>query len=262
MLIPGASDGCLANLGSGAMEPGLLALTIGTSGAVRMTVNEPKPDPGGRTFNYVLLPGTFVTGGPVNNGGIILKWFAEQILGKPFGQAGEFKWFLDEASKIPPGAGGLTCLPWFMGERAPIWNAAATGIFHGMTLRHSRTHMMRALVEGICFSLYSIAEILEHCAGPIDKIMASGGFTASNQWIQMIADIFNKPVQVAQDTDASATGAAMLGFIATGEANGWEDFRSWMGSRQSFTPESGAVALYHEAYQRFNELATTYGMNK
>jgi gluconokinase len=257
-LIIGGSDGCLANLGSGAMETGLLALTIGTSGAVRMTVQKPAPDPMGRTFNYILWPGAFVTGGPVNNGGIIIKWFSEAILGRHFRGAEDFKWFLDEAGAVLPGAEGLTCLPWFLGERAPIWDARATGIFHGMTLRHTRAHMMRAIVEGICFSLYSIAEILTQTAGPVERVLASGGFTASPAWVQMIADIFGTPVDLAQDADASATGAAMLGFIATGEAQGPEDFLSWTGSHQRFMPDTKRQDLYREAYKKFTQLSGSY----
>jgi gluconokinase len=254
-LIIGGSDGCLANLGSGTMEPGQLALTIGTSGAVRMTVPKTAPDPMGRTFNYILWPGAFITGGPVNNGGIILKWFSEAILGRHFRGAEDFKWFLDEACSVPPGAEGLTCLPWFLGERAPIWNASATGIFHGMTLQHTRAHMMRAIVEGICFSLYSIADIVGQTSGPAERILASGGFTASPAWVQMIADIFGKPVELVQEADASAMGAAIIGFIATGEAKGWEDFRSWMKNQQRFTPDANNQELYKEAYRRFVQLS-------
>ncbi len=254
-LVIGGSDGCLANLGSGTMEPGQLALTIGTSGAVRMTVPHPAPDPLGRTFNYILWPGAYVTGGPVNNGGIIIQWFSEAILGRPFRGAEDFNWFLDEACRVPPGAEGLTCLPWFLGERAPVWDAGARGIFHGMTLQHSRAHMMRAIVEGICFSLFSIAEILAQTAGPAARIFASGGFTASPAWVQMIADIFGKPVELVQDADASAMGAAIIGFIATGEAQGWEDFQSWWGSRKRFKPETKDQGLYRDAYHRFLKLS-------
>ena len=145
-----------------------------------------------------------------------------------------------------------------MGERAPIWDAGATGIFHGMTLRHTRAHMMRAIVEGICFSLFSIAGILAETAGPADRVRASGGFTASAQWVQMVADIFGRPVDVAQDTDASATGAAMLGFIATGEASGWADFRSWTASPATFLPAPEQQERYRDAFQRFSALAQTF----
>lgn len=254
-LIAGASDGCLANLGSGAMETGILALTVGTSGAVRMTVKEPRTDPEGRTFNYILMPGYFVTGGPVNNGGIILKWFSEQILGKTFSGAEDFSWFLDEAAKTPPGANGLICLPFFMGERAPFWNAAVKGLFYGMRLSHNRSHMMRAIVEGICFSLFHVSEIVSANAGSYNRILASGGFTQSEQWMQWIADIFGKTVQVAQDNDASATGAAMLGWMAIGRNSEWSDFKTWVHIRQSFEPRKDYHEMYKDIFKAYKALA-------
>jgi gluconokinase len=253
-VVLGATDGCLANLGSGVMEPGLLALTIGTSGAVRMTIPEPRPDRQGRTFNYRFFSDNCITGGPINNGGIVLKWFAEQILGKPFNRDEGFRWFLQEAAKAPTGAEGLICLPYFLGERAPIWNAAATGMLQGMHLRHNQTHMMRALVEGISFSLCQIAEILEQNTGSYSSIRVSGGFTSSETWVQWIADIFGRPVQVSQDMDASATGAAMLGWKATGRISAWKDLEAWVQVRQVFPPDAARSQEYREYYGKFTSL--------
>jgi gluconokinase len=255
VVFPGGSDGCLANLGSGAMEPGLLALTIGTSGAVRMTLPYPAPDPLGRLFNYILLPGAYVSGGPVNNGGIILKWFSEAMLGRPFSNKADFGWFLDEACSVPPGAEGLTCLPWFLGERAPVWNARATGLFHGCTVTHTRTHLMRAVVEGISFNLRQVADMLCTQTVPVTKVLASGGFSASPKWVQMIADIFQVPVRCATHEDASATGAAMLGFIGIGEAQDWRDFINWTSTEKDVVPDQTHREAYAQAYARYCTVA-------
>ena len=255
VVFPGGSDGCLANLGSGAMEPGLLALTIGTSGAVRMTLPQPVPDPQGRLFNYILLPGAYVSGGPVNNGGFILKWFSESMLGRPFGSKADFNWFLTEAVTCAPGADGLVCLPWFLGERAPVWNARATGLFHGCTVTHTRSHLMRAIVEGISFNLRQVADILSAQTVPVRRLLASGGFTASPDWVQMIADIFQVPVRCATNEDASATGAAMLGFIGSGEAGDWRDFDSWATVQQDVFPDPAQREAYARAYARYCAIA-------
>jgi gluconokinase len=254
-VFPGASDGCLANLGSGAMEPGLLALTIGTSGAVRMTLPQPATDPEGRLFNYILLPGAFVSGGPVNNGGIILKWFSESILGRPFSSKADVNGFLEAVASVPPGAAGLTCLPWFLGERAPVWNAAATGLFHGCTVMHSREHMMRALVEGISFNLRQVADMLSSQTTPIRAVLASGGFTASPLWVQLIADIFQVPVRCATHEDASATGAAMLGFMGKGMAGSEADFHGWLSTAQEVLPDPAHREAYAQAYARYCAVA-------
>ncbi len=255
VIYPGGADGCLANLGSGAMEPGLLALTIGTSGAVRMTLPHPVHDPLGRLFSYPLLPGLFVCGGPVNNGGVILKWFSESVLGKSFSSKADFRWFMDEAASIPPGSGGLVCTPWFLGERAPLWNARATGTFHGCTVTHTRAHLMRALVEGISFNLRQVADILAAQTVPVRSVLASGGFSASPQWVQLIADIFQVPVSCTTQEDASATGAAKIGFIGAGEADGWRDFDTWTSHQQLFNPDPARREAYAQAYARYCTVA-------
>jgi gluconokinase len=261
-LVLGCTDGPLANLGSGAMHPGLLALTIGTSGAVRMTVPEAIQDHGGRLFSYPFLPGYFTVGGPVNNGGVIIKWFTENILLKPFKDSADFNAFLDEAMTVPPGAEGLICLPWLMGERAPIWNANASGFFIGLQMHHGRAHMMRALVEGICFSLKKIAGMLEEQGCSHESVYASGGFTSSTAWVQMIADIFQKPVYLSHEADASARGAAILGWMCLDGNPCPTSFASWQEKQTLFTPAQEIKKAYQEAYNRFENLAEKYGQDK
>jgi gluconokinase len=258
----GCTDGPLANLGSGAMRPGLLALTIGTSGAVRVTVPEALEDPGGGIFSYPFIPGYYTAGGPINNGAVILKWFTENILQKPFKDGVDFNAFLEEAMTVPPGAEGLVCLPWLMGERAPIWNAQASGIFIGLHMHHGRPHMMRALVEGICFSLKQIAGMLEEKGCDFQSILASGGFTASTAWVQMVADIFQKPVYFSQEADASARGAAILGWMCLEEKVDPDAFASWQESRTRLNPSRENGPAYQQAFQRFQQLSGKYGKDE
>ncbi len=114
---------------------------------------------------------------------------------------------------------------------------------------------MRAIVEGICFSLYHVSEIVSANAGSYNRILASGGFTQSEQWMQWIADIFGKPVQVAQDNDASATGAAMLGWMAIGRNSEWSDFKTWVHIRQSFEPRKDYHEMYKDIFKEYKALA-------
>ena len=119
----GASDGCLANIGSFATEEGHVALTIGTSGAIRVTRSRPMLNFKSMTFNYRLDQSTYVCCGPINNGGIALKWYAEKVLQKELETAEDYAQLLSALTTTPPGAGGLTFLPYVVGERAPIWNS-------------------------------------------------------------------------------------------------------------------------------------------
>jgi gluconokinase len=217
--IIGASDGCLANLGSGAILPGEAALTIGTSGAIRMTTEQPPYDPKERLFNYILSDGLFVAGGATNNGGNALQWFMEQFSGGVTHKeevVDDREKLMKEADTVAPGSNGLVFLPYLLGERAPIWNADAKGVWFGIRSIHERRHFMRSVLEGISFSLYQIGTSLEETVGPMQHIYASGGFTHSALWLQMVADIFNKKVLVAGVTDASAIGASIMGFHALG----------------------------------------------
>jgi len=213
-LIAGASDGCLAQLGSHALDPGHATLTIATSGALRMAAREPVADTRQRLFNYILDTEHFVAGGPVNNGGVVLKWFVQDFLQR--NGATDLDTALEAALAIPPGAEGVVCLPYLLGERAPVWDPHARGAFIGIQPQHTAMHFMRALLEGVAFGLLSIAEALQETAGPIRKISVSGGFTASPGWIQLMADIFRQPMHLHRHNDASATGAAMMGYAALG----------------------------------------------
>ncbi len=247
LIMAGSSDGCLAQLGSGAVEPGHAALTIGTSGAIRMMTRQPAEDPQSRLFSYVLTPEHYVCGGAINNGGGALQWFSKAFL--PWS---DYNNFLKTAFTAPPGAEGLLCLPYLLGERAPVWDSEARGAYVGIGQQHTSAHFQRALIEGICFGLYNVAEALESVVTPVKEVTVSGGFTASPLWIQLLADIFQKPMLLHQDEDASAIGAAMLAWHALGKADAWQ-FNA-MAAARVFEPENTHRALYMRNYKAYTLL--------
>lgn len=210
----GASDGCLAHLGSHAFKPGGASLTIGSSGAVRVSRTKPAINFSSMTFNYRLDEKTFVSGGPINNGGLVLRWFLGDILGDAPPDNDTFLAKVNATTVIAPGAEGLIFLPYILGERAPIWNSHARGVFFGLTSRHRQAHMVRAVMEGIALALYSVADTIEHFQEDITCVYVSGGATHAPVWMQMLADIFNKDMCMMASEDASALGAVMLGMRA------------------------------------------------
>lgn len=247
LIMAGSSDGCLAQLGSGAVEPGHAALTIGTSGAIRMMTARPAEDEQRRLFSYVLTPEHYVCGGAINNGGGALQWFSKAFL--PWS---DYNNFLKTAFTAPPGAEGLLCLPYLLGERAPVWDSGARGAYVGIRQQHTAAHFQRALIEGICFGLYNVAEALESVVEPVREVTVSGGFTASPLWIQLLADIFQKPMLLHQEEDASALGAAMLGWHALEKTDAWQ-FNS-MAAARVFEPESTHHAVYMRNYKAYGLL--------
>jgi gluconokinase len=207
----GASDGCMANLGSFATHPGIAALTIGTSGAIRVCGTSPVYDFNTMPFNYRLDEETFISGGPINNGGVALKWYAENLLNITLSTKDDYYNLLDTLDDTDAGCNGLLFLPYILGERAPIWNSESCGVFFGIVAQHKQHHFTRAVIEGVTMSLYQIARALERGGIDIRQINVSGGFVRSSAWVQILADIFGKKICLVNADDASATGAAFMG---------------------------------------------------
>ena len=215
----GANDGVLANLGVGAIEPGAVAVTIGTSGAIRTAVKEPVTEARGRLFCYVLAPGTWIVGGPVNNGGMILRWMRDEFGSAELETARRlgvdpYDILTRIAERAGVGAGGLLFHPYLAGERAPLWNADARGSFFGLAMHHRKEHMIRAVLEGVVFNLHAVMKIMEESGVRTQRILASGGFARSVLWRQIMADIFDREVVIGKTTEASCLGAAVLGLYA------------------------------------------------
>ena len=250
----GGSDGCLANLGSGAVRVGETALTIGTSGAVRMAVPAPETDAGERLFSYILSEELYICGGATNNGGNAVQWYADLVFGKGRWDIAALDRLVAEADSVAPGCEGLIFLPYLLGERAPIWNAEATGVFFGVRSNHEQRHFMRAVLEGVSYSLRQIGASLEETIGPIRQIHASGGFIRSASWLQMIADVFFKKVLVMGAADASATGAAMLGWKAIGVINDLETAAGLARPAAEYEPDAGRHSAYEKNYRLFTQL--------
>jgi gluconokinase len=259
--ILGASDGCLAHLGSNALKSNDVSVTIGTSGAVRMMVDVPKNDSLQRIFNYLLTDHLFVSGGPVNNGGNVVQWFAMNFLAKKITTGNDFNSFVDEAVKIAPGCDGLIFLPYIYGERAPVWDADARGVFYGINGTHTQAHFMRAVLEGICFALYGILQTLEQIMGKAGKIYVSGGFIHSRKWVALLADVFGKQILVSGSEDASAAGAAIIGLKATGLINELSEVPDFFTVAETYEPNmenhkacQNNYSVYSALYDKLKDL--------
>jgi gluconokinase len=218
--IVGGADGCLACLGSGIGQPQEASLTIGTSGAVRVKTDKLILDNQQRHFTYLLDAKSYIVGGATNNGGIIYQWLKERFTCHTHPAKEPYQAYqqLDAlAGQIPEGSEGMICLPYLLGERAPVWDARARGAFFGINITHTQAHFIRSAMEGIIFNLYTILKIIEENPNlTINHIFASGGFVQSKLWVKMVSDVFNKKVILSKSHDASARGAAIVGWEALG----------------------------------------------
>lgn len=202
--IIGSSDGCLATIGSDANDHGL-SITVGTSGAVRRMSMHPHIDPAGKTFCYCLDKNRWVRGGATNNGAVLIDWYSQKFLREPV----DLNTFCARAAKVQAGAEGLLMLPYLQGERSPVYDADASGVFMGVRHHHSHEHFMRAILEGIGFALLDIADALTEANSKME-VRASGGLSLSPEAMQILADQFGTTVHVQHREDASAIGAAMI----------------------------------------------------
>jgi gluconokinase len=257
-LIVGSSDGCMATLGAGVWGEGKATVTIEESGAVRVIGKKVLQDENERLFNYLLTEGHYVSGGPTNNCGSVFEWFAKQF--------GDFKRAFDleecienliaDASKVAPGSGGLIFLPYLQGERAPIWNPDAKGVYFGLNIKHELQHFVRATIEGIGYAIYSIGKTLqEHRT--INSLSANGSFASYPFWTQMIADVFNKPVSIKKGTgsDSVAAGAFLLSATELGIYQNIDEAAQSVELPDTFIPKKQHHNTYMKHYAIFERLS-------
>ena len=250
-VICGGSDGVLANVGSSAALSGLAAITVGTSGAVRLTSNKPLLDvPRGRTWSYLLTSGRYVSGGAINNGGIALQYLQNNLFPEVSTTA-----LLDEASQVALTDTRPLVLPYFSGERSPHWRSDAVGTIHGITLEHPRAALVRSVLESVCFCLADIWQILDPQTDT-DTIFLSGGICQSRFWSQMLADVLGTHVVLVDAADASAVGAAMLGSVALG-AGTLEQLSQTLAQQDTLQPNEHAHAHYQTRLENFRDLFAT-----
>lgn len=239
-VVLGAGDGPLGNLGVGALEPGVVGLSLGTSGAVRMVTDRPYVDEAGKLFCYNLADDAWVIGGAISNGGIVVRWggdvfgadFADEPGGNPDGM------LLDLARDVPIGAEGLIALPFLMAERAPLWNPTIPGAFLGVRRSHTREYFVRAAVEGVALMLSTIVDELDRVS-PVRQIRATGGVFRSTVWREVLAAALGKPLVVTDGADGTALGAAALALYGLGEATSLREALIALGA----DPDAGSDEL-------------------
>jgi gluconokinase len=208
-VVAGGGDGPLANLGVGAVRPGVAACSIGTSGALRVTVDRPAVDARGRVFCYGLTDARWVVGGATTNGGLVLDWARELL--RPDGDVDEL---LDLAADVP--AAAVLALPHLLGERAPRWDGAGAGALLGLRRHHGAGHVVRALLEGVCLQLRLVLDAMRDAGIAVDEVRATGGFARSPLWRAILTDVLDLPVAFPALDQGSAFGAALLGAQGVG----------------------------------------------
>ncbi|KAB8128284.1 gluconokinase [Gracilibacillus oryzae] len=249
-LVIGAADGQLANLGNGAIKPGEVAVSVGTSGAIRQLIEGQHVNENGETFSYAFTENTSIIGGPTNNGGIALQWLKDIM---EF--TGTHEEFLSGAEHASIGSAGLLFVPYVNGERAPVWNQKARGNFYGLNITHRRPHLVRAVLEGIVFNLYQIGQSLEAIAGKPTTISVNGGLSKSPLWVQIMADVFGKEIQLADTHHGAAWGAGWTALVAINKVASFEQIKENIPIDQVIQPNMENHEEYQKIFARYQQIA-------
>ena len=249
-VVAGAGDGPLANLGVGAVRPGVAAISIGTSGALRVMVEDPAVDERRRVFCYALTPGRWVIGGAINNGGSTLQWVHEALA--PDLSVADA---LAAAAEVPAGSEGLVMLPYLYSERAPVWSAIPRGAYVGLQHHHGRGHLVRAAVEGVCQQLALVLASVRGSGYEVREVRATGGFARSALWKQVLADVLGMPVGFPEGHEGSAFGAALVGMEALGVIESIDRAADLVRIHEVVEPDPAAAAVYEGLRPTFEDLS-------
>jgi len=251
-VVYGGADQSMQALGHGIVEPGVVSCTIGTGGQIFAPVVEPVYDRSLRLHLFChALPDTWHLMAAILSAGLSLKWLRDGVFEKRSYQA-----LAEMAAGVVPGAEGLFFLPHLAGERTPHMDPQAQGAWVGLTLRHHRGHLVRAVMEGVVLALRQGFELMLELGVPAKRVVASGGGTQHPLWLQLQADIFKRPIYRTQTKEAAAVGAALLAGVGVGV---YPDARAacrqtvrWADEVILPIPES--VTLYDDVYAVFCQL--------
>lgn len=249
-VVAGSADHVAAALASGLTQNGDILLKFGGAGDILYCDSRPDPDPH-FYFDYHDIPGLTLINGCMASSGSLIKWFSNTLA------EGMSPKDLDvEAQAVEPGAGGIIALPYFLGEKTPIFDPAARGVFAGLMLHHTRAHLYRAILEAVCYGFAHHLELLNEAGRPIQRIVAADGGSRSALWMQIAANVVNLPVQVVAGEAASALGAAYVAAMGVGMFSEWSDIIRFISQGPVYYPQEAIVPRYRKGFVLYRELYT------
>ncbi|MCJ7551944.1 MAG: xylulokinase, partial [Anaerolineae bacterium] len=248
----GGSDQAVQALGNGVVAPGVVSSTIGTGGQLFAPTRGCVVDPELRMHSFChVRQDLWHVETAMLSAGLSLRWLRDQVFdGMTYGG------MADAAAGVDAGADGLLFQPYLAGERTPHMDPRARGSFIGLTRRHGRAHLIRAVMEGVVFGMRQGLDVMVALGVPVDAIIGSGGATRHPLWMQLQADIYSRPIRRTRTTEAAAVGAAMLAGIGTGVFDDAQDAISRVVRRHDgvVLPESARVDVYARQYEAFRAL--------
>jgi xylulokinase len=251
-VVAGGGDQAAGAVGAGAVRPGVVSLTLGTSGVVFATTDAPLVEPEGRLHAFChAVPGRWHFMGVTLSAAGSLQWYHDTLTP----QEG-FAQIVAEAEQAPAGSEGLLFLPYLSGERTPYPDPLARGAFVGLTLRHRRAHLTRSVLEGVAFSMRDCFSLLQGAGlGAVDEVRIAGGGAKGALWRKIVASVLNLPMVTVNSTEGAAYGAALLAGTGVGA---WRSVEAACDATISLSGRDEPVAAWAQAYDalypRYREL--------
>lgn len=257
-VVGGAADMIASALAAGITAPGDVLLKFGGSVDVLVATDRALPDP--RLYlDYHLVPGLFMPNGCMSTGGSALNWFVATFAGGEAGPAAaqglSVHQHLDRLAEArPAGADGITILPYLLGEKTPIHDPAARGVIEGLTLSHDVGHLWRALLEAYAYAIAHHVEVLRDMGHRTETFLASDGGSHSRVWMQIVADVLQRPVQRLAGHPGSCIGAAWTAAIGAGLTTDWSGLSAFVRHADRLEPDRRHAEIYRQGYRRYREL--------
>ena len=254
-VVAGGGDQSAQAIGVGVVRPGTIAVTLGTSGVVFAATESPLIEPHGRLHAFChAVAGRWHLMGVMLSAAGSLQWYRDCLASDR-----SFAELVNEASSVPAGSEGLIFLPYLSGERTPHPDPLARGAFIGLTTRHGRAHLTRAVLEGVAFGLKDMFELMKGVGlGPIEQVRVSGGGAKSSLWRQILADILEAELVTTNTTEGAAYGAALLAGVGAGV---WPDADTACAQTivitDRVTPKAENIARYRSLYEQYKNLYPT-----
>ncbi len=255
-VVAGAGDQAAGATGMGIVAAGTVSATIGTSGVVFAATDRPALDPRGRMHTFChAIPGRWHVMGVTQAAGLSLRWFRDNFAVDSSGVRESYDRLTAEAAKIPAGSDGLLWTPYLMGERTPHLDSSARGALIGLTASHTRAHVVRAILEGVAFSLRDTFTLFQEMDVPVTNIRLGGGGARSPLWRQIQADIYGRAVEIVEAEEGAAYGAAILAGVGAGI---WSSVdaacHATVRVASRVNPQPASVATLNASYSAFRRI--------
>lgn len=255
-VVTGAGDQAAGAVGLGVVSPGAVHATIGTSGVVFAATSRPALDPKGRLHTFChAVPGRWHVMGVTQSAGLSLRWFRDKFGTLAENSRDPYEQLSEEAAMIPPGCDGVLWAPYLMGERTPHLDPRARAALVGLAVNHGRGHIIRAILEGVAFSLRDSFSIFAEMKVPVTNIRLGGGGARSALWRQIQADVYGHAVEAVEAEEGAAYGAALLAGVGAGTWSSVDEAcAQCVRVAQQIEPDPATTALMDRQYETYRRI--------